>query len=125
MQSRTNAQPDNDRFAICPQSSALFPRVLFGDADRGTSYAYPFPAREALMFSVSWSDAAGMVSECRESAHEALALVEEVLARRHENVTITELSSGDRVSIETLRKLAKGQKPDRASYRTRVRAATR
>jgi hypothetical protein len=77
------------------------------------------------MFSVSWSDAAGMVSECRETAHDALALVEQVIARRHENVTITELASGGRVSIEALRKLAKSQKPDRAAYRTRVRAATR
>jgi hypothetical protein len=77
------------------------------------------------MFAISWTEGGSVVSECRETVAGALVLVNEAIARRHDNLVIVDTVTARTVSIEQLRQIAGTELIGHRAYRTRVRSPRR
>jgi hypothetical protein len=62
------------------------------------------------VYSISRESGVAVITERRESAAEALILVEEQLAAGYERVFVTDLSNRRRIAVETLRQRAVAEK---------------
>ena len=77
------------------------------------------------MFAISWTEGGSVVSECRETVAGALVLVNEAIARRHENLVIVDIATTRTVSMEQLHQIAGTKLIGHRAYRTRVRSLHR
>ena len=73
------------------------------------------------MFSISWSEAGSVVTNCRETIADAVALVDVVVTRRLENVVIIDVRDMRTVSTEQLYQIAGTELIGKPVYRPRPR----
>jgi hypothetical protein len=62
-----------------------------------------------MPYSVGWGTEIGIMGHREHNAREALALAEEHLAANRSNVVVTDLVTGDRVTLDDLRERAEAE----------------
>ena len=62
-----------------------------------------------MLYSVGWGTEIGVLGNRQETAREALALAEEYIAAHRSNVTVTDLVTGYKVTLDELRERAEAE----------------
>ncbi|HEY3719268.1 MAG TPA: hypothetical protein VGL41_03920 [Roseiarcus sp.] len=62
-----------------------------------------------MLYSVGWGTEIGVLGNREETAREALALAEEYIAAHRPNVTVTDLETGYKVTLDELRERAEAE----------------
>ena len=77
------------------------------------------------MFAISWTEGGSVVSERRETIAGAVALTNEALACKRENLVIAEIETARTITVAQLRQIAGAELIGQRAYRTRVRSPHR